>query len=235
MSKRCGMWSVYRWLVMGGRGGSWWPVLSEHWLSYTGCWRYLPSMKWLMYGILFLHLSTSPWCFCPRTIFAKKNNQTKTIKQQQPNNKKKRLDKLPRTSFIPDLLIIQGIINRSVPYFTTDSPCGVCGVWMNHLPPVWWSTFRYSFFLNGNRCVSLVWWRGILLLAFCLNSCFIHYAVLPNIFPLFYAKNFVLSFSIDLVATFFNKQNLPEYHRKITGWAHKRGFYWRWNILMKFE
>ena len=29
------------------------------------------DMIWLMYGILFLHLSTSEGCFCPRTFFSK--------------------------------------------------------------------------------------------------------------------------------------------------------------------
>ena len=34
------------------------------------------------------------------------------------------------------------------------------GPWMNHLPPVWWSNFRFMF-LNESWCVSLTYWRGI--------------------------------------------------------------------------
>ena len=162
MSKRCGLWFVYRCLLMGGKGGLWWPVPSEHWLFYTGCWRYLLSMKWLMYGLLFLHFPTSLWCLCPRTIF--------------------------------DLLYIR------FTYHTKDNQreCSrlynwfslrCLATWRNHLPPVWWSTFRFSF-LNVNCCVSLVWWTGICLLVSCLYSCFIHYPVLPIISPVFLYKAF---------------------------------------------
>ena len=31
--------------------GLWWPALSGHWLSYTGCCQYLFDMKCLMYGL----------------------------------------------------------------------------------------------------------------------------------------------------------------------------------------
>ena len=52
------------------RYGLWWPVaaLSERWLSCTGCRQHLLNMKCLMYGPLFLHLSTFLWCFCPETF-----------------------------------------------------------------------------------------------------------------------------------------------------------------------
>ena len=53
--------------------------------------------------------------------------------------------------------------------------------WMNHLPPVWWSNFRFGFF-NVSLCVSLVSWKRIFLLIFSFYSCFKHYPVLPNIF-----------------------------------------------------
>ena len=47
----------------------WWPVLSDHRLSCIGYWQYLFSMKWLLYGILFLHSSISVGCFRPRIFF----------------------------------------------------------------------------------------------------------------------------------------------------------------------
>ena len=65
-------------------------------------------LKWLMFGTLFLHLSITKICFCPRTFFS--NNE---------------LDNLPWTSFIPDSHTKLRIINRSVLVSATDSPCGV--------------------------------------------------------------------------------------------------------------
>ena len=64
-----GMPFVFRCLIDGGRDGLWWPAFSGHWLFCAVCWQCLLSMKWLMFGILFLHLSTSLWCFCPRISF----------------------------------------------------------------------------------------------------------------------------------------------------------------------
>ena len=40
------------------RNDLWWPALSGHWLSCTGCCQYLLIMKCLIHGLLFLHLST---------------------------------------------------------------------------------------------------------------------------------------------------------------------------------
>ena len=45
--------------------------LSGHWLSCSACYQYLLNMKCLMYGLLFLQLSTSLGCFCPWTFFLK--------------------------------------------------------------------------------------------------------------------------------------------------------------------
>ena len=83
-------------------------------------------------------------CFCPRTIFAKKRIGQVTT----------------------DLLFIR------FTYYNKDNqqecsllsnwfPLWCLGPWMNHLPPVWWSTFRFGFF-NVSWCVSLVWRRGVL-------------------------------------------------------------------------
>ena len=41
------------------------------WLSCTGCCQYLLNMKCLIYGLLFLHVSTSWGCFFPRTFLLK--------------------------------------------------------------------------------------------------------------------------------------------------------------------
>ena len=44
----------------------------RHVLYCTGCWQYLLSTKWLLYGMLFLHFTVSLGCFCPRTLILKK-------------------------------------------------------------------------------------------------------------------------------------------------------------------
>ena len=64
-------------------------------------------MKQLMYGILFLYLSTSLGYFYPREFFLDNG-----------------LDNLPRTSFMSDSHTILRIISRSVP---GDFPCSVWG------------------------------------------------------------------------------------------------------------
>ena len=63
-------------LTDGERDGLWWPALPGHWLSFTGFCQYLLYMKCLMYGLLFLQLSTSLGCFHPRTFFLKKTDWT---------------------------------------------------------------------------------------------------------------------------------------------------------------
>ena len=37
------------------------------------------------------------------------------------------------------------------------------GLWMNHLPPVWWPTFRFMF-LNDGCCVRFSYWSELLLI-----------------------------------------------------------------------
>ena len=104
----CQIPCIFNWW---GRDGLWWPALSCHWLSRTRCGQYLLSVKWIIYGILFLHLSASSLaCCCPRTFFDK------------------RLDKLPWTSFMSNLLFLQMIISRSVLVSANDYPCGVWGL-----------------------------------------------------------------------------------------------------------
>ena len=112
MSKWWGMWFVYKSLADGGRGGRWWSAISGYWLSCTGCYLCLISMKWFMCGTMILHLSTSLRCLCLRSIFSKK---------------KTGLGKLPWTFSIWGLHTILMIISRSVPSLATDSPCSVLG------------------------------------------------------------------------------------------------------------
>ena len=65
----------------------------------------------LMFGILFIPLSTSLGCFCPRTFFLNKG-----------------LDDIRRACFfISDLHTKLRIISRRVLGFVTGSPCGVWG------------------------------------------------------------------------------------------------------------
>ena len=45
---------------------------------------------------------------------------------------------------------------------------------MNHLPPVWWSTFGFQF-LNYSWCVSLIWRRDFFLFIFAFDIVLIHY------------------------------------------------------------
>ena len=116
----------------------------------------LLNMKWLMYGILCLDLSTSLGGSCPRAIFAKRIGQVTT----DPS--------------IPDLYTILRIINMSVRGLASDS-LGCLGPWMNHLPPVRWTTFRFGV-LNVSGCVN--WLERDFLMLFCLK----YYPVFPIIF-----------------------------------------------------
>ena len=96
----------------GEMDGRWWPALSGHCLSWTGCCQYLLNMKCLTCGLLFLQLSTSLWCFRPRTSFLKNGSHWYTW-----------------TSFISYLHTILRIISRSASGLAIDSPWGVwdCG------------------------------------------------------------------------------------------------------------
>ena len=89
----------------GGRDGLWWLALLGHWLSYTVCWQSLLVLYWLMFGMLFIFLTTSLGCFVHGLCFS--NNG---------------LNKLPWTSYLHAIL---RIICRGDSGLTTDSPCGV--------------------------------------------------------------------------------------------------------------
>ena len=126
------MWFVYRCLNDGERDGLRWPALSRNWLSCTRCWLYLLTMKWVMWRTLFLHISHSLGCFCPRTIFTKKRIGQVTS----------------------DLLYMR------FTYYTKNNQQGCSGLsncfslcclrpLMNQLPPVRWS--RIGFYPSALR------------------------------------------------------------------------------------
>ena len=71
-SDRWGVSVVLFILTFGDRDGLKWPAISGHWLSCTGFCQYLSNMKYLMYALPFLQLSTPLWCFCPWTSFKKR-------------------------------------------------------------------------------------------------------------------------------------------------------------------
>ena len=132
-----------------------WPVNIAPVISHDMI--YLLRYDWCV-GLMCLHISTSLGFFGPRTIFTKK----KCIGQ-----------------VTSDLLYIR------FTYYTKDNQQGCSRLsngfsmwclrpWMNHLPPIWWSTFRFRF-LIVSWYGSLIWWRGIFLLISCLYSCFVHY------------------------------------------------------------
>ena len=74
-------------------------------------------MTWLIFGILFLHLSTSLGCFSLLRFFL--------------NN---RLDYIQWASFISYLYTKIRIIRSRVQYFTPGSPCGIWGLgWSTYL------------------------------------------------------------------------------------------------------
>ena len=82
-------------------------ALLGHWLSYTGCWQSLLVMYWLMFGMLFLFLTTSLGCFVHGLCFSING-----------------LTKLPWTSYLQAML---RIISRSV----SDWAGWRLGPWMN--------------------------------------------------------------------------------------------------------
>ena len=111
MSKLWGMWFVSRCITGGERDSLSWPAVSGLWLSCTGSWLYILSVKLLK-------------CFCtyppPRDVFF--------LSTDDLYEKKNGLDKLPRTSYVWDLHNILKIISTDVAGLATDSSCGVGGV-----------------------------------------------------------------------------------------------------------
>ena len=120
-------------------------------------------MECLICGTLFLHISTSLWCFCPRTIYTKKR-----IGQVSSD--------LLFTLYTRDN---QQWFSRLSNWFSLQC----LGPWMSHLSPVWWSTFRFRLLII-NWCESLIWWIDIFLFISCLFHVLYITQVLPIVFPL---------------------------------------------------
>ena len=122
-------------LIDGERGGLCWLVLSWHWLLFTRCCQYLLNMKCLLYGLLFLQLSSSLDCFRPRSF------------EQRVGLVSMDFLYIMSTYYTKD---IQQEWFRLSNWFSLRC----LGPWMYHLPPVWWSNFMFMF-LNESWCVSL--------------------------------------------------------------------------------
>ena len=157
-------------------GGPMWSALSGHCLSCTGCWLYSLNMKWLVDGTLFLHTSIS----LPRIFLFTDSlfeNRDCIVTSDLPNERftyyTKNKDKEQRCSRLNNWHSLRCL-----------------GPWVNHLPPVWWSTFWFSLLIVG-WCESLIWWRGIFLLIFLPLSMFIHH---PS-FAYFFSQINLLSHS----------------------------------------
>ena len=119
----------------------------------------LLSMKWWMCATLFLHISTSLGCFCPRTISFSKR---KLIGQVTSN-------------FLYMRFTYYTKINQQ-DYFRRSNwfPWRYLVPWMNHWPPVWWPDFRIRSSIVS-CCESLIWWKWVFLLIYYLFSWFTNY------------------------------------------------------------
>ena len=141
------MWFVYKCLTDVERDGLRWPVLSGLWLSCIGNWLYLLSMKLSMWDNFSAHIHL------PRLFLS--------------------MDYLYKKCFGQ---VTSDLLDMRFAYNTKDNQQGCSrlsnwfslwcmGPWMNHLPPVWWSTFRFRF-LIVSWYESLIWWSGIFLFDF---------------------------------------------------------------------
>ena len=178
------------------------PRTSANLISYFCC-HYLFNMECLMYGLLFLQLSTFLGYFRPRTFFLKNG-----------------LDRSPWTSFISYLHTIVGIISRNVLGSATDFPCGV-GPWMKCLTPVWWSKFRFMF-PNESWCVSLTWWRGIFYRCLVFIIVFIRWPNVTFIIPHIWFHSEITFLSYALGITIFHRRcryRAPCYKQRTTNIA----------------
>ena len=96
-------------------------------------------MYWLVFGMLFLFLTTSLGCFCPRTLLFG-------------------LNKLPWTSYLHAIL---RIISRGVSGLATGSPCGVWGrEWTTSLlqySPLFGSHFKIEVGMSVRGEISYIY------------------------------------------------------------------------------
>ena len=140
-----------------------------HWLSCTGCCQYLLNMKCLMYGLLFLQLSTP--------LFEKRIG-------------------LVYMDLLYIIFTILRIISRGVSGLTTDSPCGVWGHRKKTLASC--VSFRFMFLKCQLVCKFHIVDRTFLLMfifyyfLYTLPKCYLYYSShivsLWNIFFILSAK-----------------------------------------------
>ena len=142
--------------------------LAKKWLTRSN----VVSMKWFLYGTLFLHISTSQGCFGARTIITKKQ-----IAQVTSD-----------LFHIRDLQTIIKIISRGVAGVATDYPCSVWG-------RGWTTCLLYDGPLLGLGFIcqlvwKFIWWKWVVLLISCLYLCFMRYPTFAYYFPLklFYSQ-----------------------------------------------
>ena len=84
-------------------------------------------LVWLMLGILFLHLFPSLGCFCPRTFFL--------------------------SNVLDYIQWVSSYVHTKLRIISRQGCLMLCNwfflwhlwPWMKHLPPVWWSNFRFMF------------------------------------------------------------------------------------------
>ena len=98
---------------------------------------------------------------------------------------KKELDKLLWASIISGSHTELRMISRSVPGLVTYFPLWCLEQHMNHLHPVWWSTFGFII-LSDSCCASLVQLRGILYWFLVFIHVFINYPSFVYYFPFSY-------------------------------------------------
>ena len=155
---------------------------------------------WLMFGILFLHLSTSLGCLCPQTFFLNSGlDKYIPIYRQW-------------AFFISDLYTKIRLISRSVSGFATGSSCGIWDRGWNTCrlydgPLLGLCVLKWHFMCKFGMVV-----RNLLSIFFALGSCF---CTLHKFFLLFlvsflfwntffYIKYVVLPYSIDMASALFS-------------------------------
>ena len=111
-------------LYDGERDDLWRLALSGHWLSCTGCYQYLLNMKYLMYIFTIVHL---PKMFPPMNIPFENRVGLATI------------------DFLCIIFTYQTQDDQQCFKLSNWFPLWYLGPWVNHLPPVWLSTFRFMF------------------------------------------------------------------------------------------
>ena len=94
------------------------------------------------------------------------------------------------------------------------------GVWMNHSPPVWWSTWRFIF-QNETWCVNLIWWKGVFYTFYTFYTCLYTFPMFCLLFSpqnillwnsFFHTKYMVLPYFIDAASILYYCLILQSHH-----------------------